>query len=350
MTQRTWAAALAVPLFVALGFVLALTGLPFVTFVPGPSINLLGDNGDKPILGVRGHQVYRDDGQLRMTTVSVTERDATLDLFTLMKTWFSREDAVYPFSAQYPSGGSQKEDAQEGQVEMKTSQESAVVAALTELGYDLHSQLKIAAVTDGMPADGKLEPGDVLVKVGDTPITADTVVSDLVAAVPDGGSLPVVVRRGKERVKVHLTPVEKDGNRLVGVTLEPVYHYPVDVSINIADIGGPSAGLMFALSIYDVLTPGSMTDGNAVAGTGTIDPHGKVGEIGGIQQKIAAAHRDGAELFLVPPGNCGDALGGHRGSMRLAKATTLTDAIKTVETWSADHDAPLPECTAGSPS
>src|SRR5690242_18089716 len=126
MTQRTWAAVLAVPLFVALGFVLALTGLPFVTYAPGPSINVLGDNGDKPILNVTGQRTYRDDGQLRMTTVSVTERNATLDLFTLMKTWFSPTEAVYPFFAQYPSGGSQQQDTQEGQVEMQSSQESAV--------------------------------------------------------------------------------------------------------------------------------------------------------------------------------------------------------------------------------
>jgi PDZ domain-containing protein len=347
MTQRTWAAALAVPLFVALGFILALTGLPFVTYAPGPSINVLGDNGDKPIIGVQGHPVYRDDGQLRMTTVSVTERNARLDVFTLMKTWLSKVDAVYPFSAQYPSTGSQKQDTREGQVEMQTSQESAVVAALTQLGYHLHPRLKIAAVTPGMPADGQIEPGDVLLRVGGTKVNATTDVSKLIAAVPEGGSLPVVVKRGEERVKVHLTPVTKDGHRLVGVTLEPHYHFPVKVSINLSDaIGGPSAGLMFALSIYDVLTPGSLTDGNAVAGTGTIDAQGTVGEIGGIQQKIAGAHRDGAQLFLVPPGNCADALGADRGSMRLAKATTLTDAIATVQAWSADHNAKLPECTA----
>ena len=226
MTQRTWAAALAVPLFVALGVVLALTGLPFVTYAPGPSINVLGDNGDKPIIGVQGHRVYRDDGQLRMTTVSVTERNARLDVFTLMKTWFSRVDAVYPFSAQYPSTGSQKQDTREGQVEMRTSQDSAVVAALTQLGYHLHPRLKIAAVTPGMPADGKIEPGDVLLRVGGTKVTATTDVSKLIAAVPDGGSIPVVVKRDGERVKVHVTPVEKDGNRLVGVTLRAALPLP----------------------------------------------------------------------------------------------------------------------------
>ena len=135
MTQRTWAALLAVPLFVALGLYVAVTGLPFVTYAPGPTVNVLGDNGDKPIIAVQGHQTYRDDGQLRMTTVSVTQRDATLDLFTLMTTWASRDDAVYPFFAQYGSSGSQQQDTQEGQVEMVTSQDAAVAAALRQLGH-----------------------------------------------------------------------------------------------------------------------------------------------------------------------------------------------------------------------
>ena len=131
MTQRTWAALLAVPLFVALGLYVAVTGLPFVTFAPGPTVNVLGENDGKPIIEVTGHPTYRDDGQLRMTTVSVTERNARLDLFTLMRTWMSRHDAVYPFFAQYGSTGSQQQDTAEGQVEMVTSQDAAVAAALT---------------------------------------------------------------------------------------------------------------------------------------------------------------------------------------------------------------------------
>src|SRR4249919_1367158 len=174
MTQRTWAAVLAVPLFVGLGLYVALTGLPFVTYAPGPTVNVLGDNGGKPIIDVQGHPAYRDDGQLRMTTVSVTQRDATLDLFTLMRTWVSRDDAVYPFFAQYGTSGSQQQDTAEGQVEMVTSQDAAVAAALTQLGIPIHPAIEIVHVTDGMPAQGKLQVRDVLRRIGDTPITAKT--------------------------------------------------------------------------------------------------------------------------------------------------------------------------------
>jgi Lon-like protease len=152
-------------------------------------------------------------------------------------------------------------------------------------------------------------------------------------------------------VRVEVRPVEKAGNRLVGIQLQVVHHFPFQVSINIPDIGGPSAGLMFALSIYDLLTPGALTGGHAVAGTGEIDDQGHVGPIGGIQQKIAGARRDGAQLFLVPPANCADAITAHNGSMRLAKAATLADAVAEVKAWSANHDAPLTPCTAaGTPS
>jgi Lon-like protease len=101
---------------------------------------------------------------------------------------------------------------------------------------------------------------------------------------------------------------------------------------------------MMSLAIYDTLTPGSLTGGADIAGTGTITPAGKVGPIGGIQQKIAAARDAGAELFLVPADNC-DGIGGvDPGDMRLAKATTMDGAVKTLDDWVADPDAVLPSC------
>src|SRR3954451_328736 len=347
MTQRTWAALLAVPLFVALGWYTAFSPLPFVTYAPGPTINVLGDNGDKPIISVQGHRTYRDDGELRMTTVSVTQRDAKLDLFTLMKAWFSRKDGVYPYAIQYGDAGTQEQDTEEGQVEMISSQDSAIAAALRQLGYQVHPALEILAVTPGMPADGKLRARDVVRRFDGTRVTAGTQLAKLIAAVPKGASAPMTVVRRGEPVTVRVTPTTKDGTKLIGVTLGIGYTFPFKVSVNISDaIGGPSAGLMFALSIYDTLTPGSLTSGGAVAGTGAIDGRGAVGEIGGIQQKIAGARQDGAQLFLVPPANCPDAMTSNHGSMRLAKAATLKDAISALEAWGKDHDAPLPQCTA----
>src|SRR4051812_11807641 len=219
MTQRTGAALLAVPLFVALGWYTAFSALPFVTYAPGPTINVLGDASNKPIINVQGHRTYRDDGQLRMTTVSVTQRDAKLDLFTLMKAWFSREEAVYPYAIQYGDAGSQKQDTEEGRVQMISSQDSAIAAALRELGYQVHPALEILAVTPGMPADGKLHARDVVRRFDGTRVTAGTQLAKLIAAVPAGASVPMTVVRGGEPVTVRITPTTKDGTKLIGVML-----------------------------------------------------------------------------------------------------------------------------------
>ena len=347
MTQRTWAALVAVPLFVVLAVFASVNALPFVTFAPGSTINVLGENGGKPIITVDGHPTYRDDGELRMTTVSVTERDARLDLVQLMSTWFSRDDAVYPYAIQYGNSGSQQQDEHQGQVEMTGSQDAATAAALTQLGYHV-AALHILKVAKGMPADGRIRVHDVVRRAGGTPISSPTQLVKIIQKVPSGESLPIVVERHGTPVTVRVTPVTQNGQKAIGVSVGTRYHFPFKVKVNINRlIGGPSAGLMFALSIYDTLTPGSLTSGGAVAGTGTIDGDGNVGEIGGIQQKIAGARQDGAGLFLVPPTNCPDALTSNHGSMRLAKATTLKQAISEVTAWGKDHDASLPQCSVG---
>ena len=189
MTQRTWAALLAVPLFVAMGVFAAVHPLPFVTYAPGPTLNVLGQNSGKPIVEVQGHRTYRDAGQLRMTTVSVTQRDARLDLFTLMRAWFARDDAVYPYAVQYGSGGSQQEDQQEGQVEMISSQDSAIAAALRLLGYQVHPVLEILSVTPKMPADGKLRVRDIIRRFDGTRVNAGTDLGNRVRDVMGRGDL-----------------------------------------------------------------------------------------------------------------------------------------------------------------
>lgn len=349
MTQRTWAAMLAVPLLIVLGLYAAVKPLPYVTFAPGGTINVLGDYAGRPVIDIQGHRVYPDSGQLRMTTVSVTDRNSHLDLLTLMGAWVSRDDGIYPYAVEYPPTGSAAGDVQEGQIEMISSQDAAIAAALRQLGYRVNPELEIVAVEPGMPAEGKLQVRDVLRRVGGTRVTAHTNVLKLIAAVPAGGSVPITVLRDGKPVTVRVTPTTVKGTKLVGVKLGIGYHFPFTVSVNINDeIGGPSAGTMFALSIYDQLTPGSLTSGGTVAGTGTISGHGHVGAIGGIQQKIVGARKDGAQLFLVPASNCDDAMTSDHGSMRLAKISTLKQAIAVVTAWGKNHDAPLPQCTASS--
>jgi PDZ domain-containing protein len=353
MTQRTLAGLLAVPLLIALWVTAALKPLPFVTYEPGLTVDVLGKNDDgKEIIEVTGHKAYRDDGQLRMTTVYVSQPEpkGSNNLFELMHDWVSKDDAVYPYDAVYQKGETVEDNRQQGEQEMTSSQDAATAAALEEMGYDVTEPV-VAAVVPKTPAAGVLEPGDVIVEVDGTPTrTTDDVIA-AVSKAQAGTPVRIVVRRDGKARTLTVTPVETDGRPQVGVQLgtRAKGKLPVDVSVGIdPSIGGPSAGLMFSLGIYDTLTPGSLTGGKTIAGTGTMDASGTVGPIGGIQQKIVGARDAGAELFLVPPDDCQDALGAPNGDMRLVKATTMHDARKAITAWVKDPDATLPSCEATS--
>ncbi|MFT3872705.1 MAG: PDZ domain-containing protein [Nocardioides sp.] len=348
MNQRLNVTLVAVALLVGLFLAATLLPVPYVTYSPGPTVNVLGEKDGKEVIRVSGHKTFRDDGELRMTTVLVTPADGSVSLWRAMEAWLSPEEAVYPREVQYPAGETAEQSNQESAAQMASSQDTAVAAALTELGFEVTPIIQVLAVQEGLPAEGKLKVHDVLLRIGDTRLKTAQDVVDAVTAVAPGQPLNFVVRRGGKRVSVEVTPTTVDGQTRVGIQPGVVgYKFPFRVSLNVGpNIGGPSAGLMFSLGIYDTLTPGSLTDGQNVAGTGTITDHGKVGPIGGIQQKIVAARDAGARLFLVPSTNCGEARGAPNGDMRLVRVRKLDDAIDSVEAWTKDHDATLPTCAA----
>jgi PDZ domain-containing protein len=345
MTQRTLAGLLAVPLLIGLWTAAAVEPLPYVTYEPGLTVDVLAETKGEEIIQVEGHDTYRDDGELRMTTVYVSQPDARVNLFELMHDWLSREDSVYPYRAVYRPDETTEENRRESAVDMVSSQDAAIAVALDELGFDVKPALEVLSVEDGAPADGELEVRDIFVSVDGKRVTGSDDVIEAVQGTPAGQPVSFVVRRDGSRRTVEVTPEEKEGKPQVGIQLGTGYEFPFDVSVNIdSSIGGPSAGLMFSLGIYDTLTPGSLTGGEVVAGTGTIDGSGKVGPIGGIQQKIVGARDAGARLFMVPPDNCQDAAGAPAEDMRLVKAETMHDAVAAIKTWAADHDADLPSC------
>lgn len=347
MTQRTLAGLLAVPLLIVLWVAAAFESLPYVTYEPGLTVNVLGDNDEgKPIIQVEGRPTFEDDGQLRMTTVYVSQRDAHNTLVELMRDWISRSSAVYPKAAIYPDeGGTVEQDRETGQQEMTSSQDAATAAALTELGYHV-TEAVVAMVEKGTPAVGVLKKGDVILAVDGVKVANSDEVVAAVRSVRAGEPVDLVVRRDGDRRTLSITPQEVDGRPQVGIRVgTQTTDFPVEVTIGIdPSIGGPSAGLMFSLGIYDILTKGSLTDGRAIAGTGTVDATGKVGPIGGIQQKIVGARDAGAELFLVPPDNCDEAVGAPRGDMRLVRAESTHAALEAIQQWVADPDADLPSC------
>lgn len=349
MTQRTLAGLLAVPLLIGLWVVAATQPLPYVTYEPGLTLDVLAETNGNEIIQVEGHKTYRDDGELRMTTVYVSQLDAKVTLFELMHDWISPDDAVYPYNAVYGKDETPEQSRQEGAVEMVSSQDAAIAVALDELGYDVKPAIEVLSVTDGTPADGRLKVRDIFLEVNGTPVSSTDEIVKAVAQTPAGQPVTFAVRRAGERTSVSVTPKDVAGKPTIGIQFGIGFVFPFKVSVNIdPNIGGPSAGLMFSLGIYDTLTPGSLTDGETIAGTGTIDATGKVGPIGGIQQKIVGARDAGAKLFMVPSDNCKDALGAPNGDMRLVKATTMHTAVGAIEAWVADHNADLPTCETSS--
>ncbi len=349
MTQRTLAGLLAVPLLVALWVVAVTQPLPYVTYEPGLTVDVLGENDGKEIVQVQGRKTYRDNGELRMTTVYVSQPDAKVNLFEVMADWISDEASVYPYKAVYRPDETTEQSRQDGAVEMVSSQDAAIAVALNELGYDVEPALEVLAVSKGSPAEGQLEVRDIFREANGSPITESQDVIDAVESTPAGGQVTFLVLRDGEPVTVRMAPEPKGDTKVVGIRLGTGFVFPFRVSVNIdANIGGPSAGLLFSLGIYDTLTPGSLTDGAIVAGTGTIDATGRVGPIGGIQQKIVGARDAGAELFLVPADNCADSLGAPHGDMRLVRVATMHSAVTSIKAWVDDPDADLPTCKGNS--
>lgn len=351
MKRRTWAGLLAVVLVVFLSVLALRQPVPYATFAPGPTVNVLGKNGKKDIISVEGRKSYRDDGGLRLTTVIPSGPQDKVSIPQLVTAWVDPDRSVYPYEAIYPPTATRKSVRQESTVQMVSSQDNAVAAALGALDIPYETAVKIADVTKGGPSDGRLEVGDTVLRVnGDKVDTVDSL-TGAIRPLPVGSTIMMTVSRGGREVEEKMTSVAAQDDpsaSAIRVSIAPGYKFPFEVDLNLADnIGGPSGGLMFATGIYDVLTPGSLTGGKVIAGTGEIDAQGNVGEIGGIQQKLVGAQGDGARLFLVPAGNCAVALGGNYDpdKMRLVKVTTLAEAIKDVKTWVKDPDAKLARCT-----
>ncbi|MCW2856948.1 MAG: putative secreted protein [Marmoricola sp.] len=351
MSRRSLASLIAL----SVGFVLLAVTLvrptPYVTFLPGPTINVLGTFDGKKILDVSGHAVYPDTGGLRMVTVYPSGPDEKISFVVAMQRWIDPQTAVLPRAAVYQPASTAKSVQQQSAVEMTSSQDDATAAALNALGIRYGITVTVDDVTKGGASDGLLRKGDVVTAVDGHATTDATALINSIRAIKPGSKAVITIVRNSTTRKVSIVtrPATDDArSSRINVGIKESYRFPFTVAIRLSDsIGGPSAGMMFALSIYDLLTPGSLTGGKVVAGTGEISADGTVGAIGGIGQKIPAAQRDGAQLFLVPSENCAEALTADYdpNRMRLVKVHTLQNAIDAITAWRENPQADLPRCT-----
>jgi len=290
MSRRTVTLASAGFLVVLLSAIAALLPVPYVELGPGPTTNTLGSVDGKSLITIDGHQTYPADGHLNLTTVSVRGGPAQrMDLVTALRGWLDDTVAVIPEEQVYPKGQSAKEAERVSNDEMRGSQESATTAALRSLGFDVPTHAAVTDIAADSPASGKLRAGDVIIQADGKPVDGGATLRKIITDHAPGDKVTFAIERDGKPAEVTLTTAKaKDGRAIVGIGTRDTADYPFTVKIGLKDVGGPSAGLMFALGIIDKLTPGSLTGGEFVAATGTIDNDGNVGPIGGITQKMIA--------------------------------------------------------------
>lgn len=309
--------------------------LPIVALSPGPAEDVLSR------VKVQGAtQVYDSKGRFYLTSVGI---DDDVRFFEAILDLANRDVQLHNRSDIYPEGESTQQVNQQNADDMDESKVLAAVVALRKLGYRVDpSAVDVTEVRPGAPADGRLKAGDRLVRVDGRPVSSIKQLQGVIVAHHPGDELALGVRRGDNDLALRVPVALDDGQPRIGVVLREEYgKLPVPVSINTENIGGPSAGLMFALSIYDRLTPGDLTGGRRIAGTGQITEDGSVVPIGGIGEKIAGAKRQGATMFLLPRGNCDEARQHPPRGVRLIPVSNVSDAIAFLQ---SKPGAPAPRC------
>jgi len=324
--------------------VAAVVSVPYVALTPGPTLNTLGKPDGTELIQITGHRTYPTTGNLNMVTVSYTGGPGTdFNIFSALRAWLTPNDAVVPESEIYGTGQTQQQVVQQDTQEMLGSQQDATAAALCYLNIKFASINRVLTTVKGTPAYGVLRPGDDITAVDGTPIGCDNNVVSMIRDRKPGADVTLTIVRDGSTKTLTLATKDDGGVPEVGVQLAAqAYKFPFGVKINLSDIGGPSAGLMFALGIINKLTPDNLTGGKFIAGTGEIEPNGAIEPIGGIQQKMAGARAAGATIFLTPASNCSNTTGAVPAGLRLVRVTSLANAVS--ELMAIKHGQPVPSC------
>ncbi|MBV9449403.1 MAG: PDZ domain-containing protein [Streptosporangiaceae bacterium] len=324
--------------------VTVLIPVPYVILGPGPTLNTLGkDSSGQELISIQGHPTHPTSGNLNMVTVSYAGGPGSnINIFSALEAWLNPDEAVVPEQELFPSGSTQQQVQQQDTAQMASSQQIATAAAFTELHIPFTTLVTIDQTSKGMPAASVLKPGDIITAVDGEPVTGDTSLTTLIRSHPAGTTLEFTIKRNGKIQQAGITTVQFQGHPVIGVGVIDNYTFPFNVKISIGDIGGPSAGLMFALGIIDKLTTDNLTGGKFIAGTGQIEPSGTVDAIGGIQQKMVGARNAGATVFLAPAANCGDTKGAVPAGLQVVKVGTLNQAVQDLEAIKAGK--PVPSC------
>ena len=344
MSRRSLTLAIVGLATVAAVLVAVLVPVPYVILTPGPTLNTLGKSSSgQPLISITGRQTYPTTGHLNMVTISYEGGPGVdLNVFEALRAWLDSSEAVVPSSELFPPGQTAQQTQAQDTEQMASSQELATAAALTQLHIPYQTNVEVLSTLAGYPASKVLKAGDVIESVDGKPVTGETSLSSMITAHPAGTTVQLQVLRKGQTLTIPVASKEANGSAVIGVQVQEQYKFPFTVNITVGDIGGPSAGMMFALGIIDKLTTDNLTGGKFIAGTGEITAAGQVQPIGGIQQKMVGARAAGATVFLAPAGNCSDVAGAIPSGLKVVKVSTLAQAVSDLEAIKAGQ--PVPSC------
>jgi PDZ domain-containing protein len=338
--RNRWAWGIPLALVTAVLVALAFIQLPYYAISPGEARQI------NDLVAVTGGEVYLPDGELLLTTVALRHVNA----YEALIGWIDGDTEVVHEDLIFPP---EIDDRRAYNLAlMRSSKETALLVAFRRLGHPVTERGEgalVLAVEPGFPAQGLLEPGDVVVGIDGQKITiGDQAVSLLATRAPgDRITLDVLSLTTEQTRDVTVVlAAREDGTPVLGVHLQtfaPRFDFPFDVTIDSGSIGGPSAGLAFALAVIDHLTPGELTGGTKVAVTGTIDVDGTIGPVGGVVQKVAAVKESGASVFLVPADEADEAAARAGSAVRVIGVATLDEALAAlVELGGNANELPAP--------
>jgi PDZ domain-containing protein len=319
------------------GSLLLLGALALVlTFVPSDHYIVLPDRARPvdPLIRVPGEDRGSEEAGIYMVDVRV----GRANLFERVFPQIHDGASLVPEGVLNPEGVSDTQRRRSSLNAMSRSQEIAVAVALRELGRTVdvtREGAEVVLVQPGFPAEGKLEIGDVIVAARGRRVRSLEGLSRAMATVSPGETVALTVRRGSRRIELSLaTRAARDepGRAVVGVQVQEAaeFDFPLDVRIDAGSIGGPSAGLAFALDIVDELGR-ELDDGRRVVATGELALGGQVHAIGGIRQKTIGAEEAGAALFLVPDANAEEARR-YAGDLEVVAVSNFEEALSALET------------------
>ncbi len=310
---------------------LALLPTGYVIEKPGQVFDVMGQVSGEPVISSPDLPTYPSDSRFDVTTVSLLGNPtSTPSWLQVLVAWVDSEQKVIPLDEVYPDNRTAEEIRAESTAQMEISQQDAIAAALIQLGYEVPRSLYVASVLEDTPSSKILIAGDIVISAAGKQITEFEELREQIQ-LTQGNEIEIVVLRDGQEKSFLIVPELREDLWVIGAMISYTYTFPVDIELQLGEVGGPSGGLMFTLGILDSLTEGSLAGEKNISGTGTISANGEVGPIGGIDLKMISARKSGADLFLVPSGNCQEAIGQVPEGLSVISVRDLAEALAAIE-------------------